>query len=197
MVEIKGDRGLDAQEKASTMKTYWVPGVNYLGTHGRWPACVQGIISAVANPFPVTKPMHAEVFLDTNILLYAYDVDAGEKRALALDIVERGWLRLSSTAISVQVLQELYVNLLRKGRTHEEAFVILLDLSLWPVVETTLPLLHTALEVKERWQTSFWDALIIAAAKEAGATTLISEDLNHGQDYGGVRIQNPFRPAAA
>jgi len=139
--------------------------------------------------------MHAEVFLDTNILVYAYDMDAGEKRATALGIVEGGWLHLGGTAISVQVLQALYVNLLRKGRTHEEAAVILHDLSLWPVVENTLPLLHTALEVKERWQTSLWDALIIAAAREAGATTLISEDLNHGQDYGGVRIQNPFLPA--
>jgi predicted nucleic acid-binding protein len=141
--------------------------------------------------------MHAEVFLDTNILVYAYDMDAGEKRATALSLVERGWLHLGSMAISVQVLQELYVNLLRKGRTHDEASVILHDLSLWPVVENTLPLLHTVLEVKERWQTSLWDALIIAAAREAGATTLISEDLNHGQDYGGVRIQNPFRPAAS
>ena len=141
--------------------------------------------------------MHAEVFLDTNILIYAYDLDAGEKRTTALGILEGGWLRLGSTAISVQVLQELYVNLLRKGRRHEEATAILNDLSLWPVVENTLPLLHTALEVKERWQTSLWDALILAAAREAGATTLISEDLNHGQDYGGVRIQNPFRSAAS
>lgn len=84
-----------------------------------------------------------------------------------------------------------------RGARIEEAAVILHDLSLWPVVENTLPLLHTALEVKERWQTSLWDALIIAAAREAGATTLISEDLNHGQDYGGVRIQNPFRSAAS
>ena len=157
---------------------------------------MQGIISVAANPSPVMKSMHAEVFLDTNILVYAYDMDAGEKRATALSLVERGWLRHGSTSIRVQVLQELYVNLLRKGRTHEEASVILHDFSLWPVVENTLPLLHTALEVKERWQTSLWDALIIAAAREAGATTLISEDLNHGQDYGGVLIQNPFRPAA-
>jgi predicted nucleic acid-binding protein len=51
--------------------------------------------------------------------------------------------------------------------------------------------------MKERWQTSLWDALIIAAARESGATTLISEDLNHGQDYGGVRVLNPFRPAVS
>lgn len=141
--------------------------------------------------------MAADVFLDTNILVYAYDVDAGEKRTIAVGLAERGFGEPGSTAISVQVLQELYVNLLRKGRSHEEAVVIVHDLSVWPVVENSLPLLHAALALKGRWQISLWDALILAAAKEAGATTLISEDLNHGQDYGGVRVHNPFLPTAS
>jgi predicted nucleic acid-binding protein len=136
--------------------------------------------------------MPAEVFLDTNILVYAYDADAGEKRIIALGLAERGWLQLGGTAISVQVLQELYVNLVRKGRTHEEASVIIHDLSVWPVVENTLSLLHNAIALKDRWQTSLWDALILAAAQHSGADTLISEDLNHGQDYGGIRVMNPF-----
>jgi predicted nucleic acid-binding protein len=136
--------------------------------------------------------MPAEVFLDTNILVYAYDADAGEKRIIALGLAERGWLQLGCTAISVQVLQELYVNLVRKGRTHEEASVIIHDLSVWPVVENTLSLLHNAIALKDRWQTSLWDALILAAAQHSGADTLISEDLNHGQDYGGIRVVNPF-----
>ena len=136
--------------------------------------------------------MPADVFLDTNILVYAYDLDAGEKRMVALALVERGWLHPGGAAISVQVLQELYVNLVRKGRTHEEASLILHDLSSWPVVENSLTLLQTALVLKSRWQTSLWDALILAAAQESGATTLISEDLSHGQDYGGIRVVNPF-----
>ncbi len=136
--------------------------------------------------------MPAEVFLDTNILVYAYDADAGEKRIIALGLAERGWLQLGGTAISVQVLQELHVNLVRKGRTHEEASVIIHDLSVWPVVENTLSLLHNAIALKDRWQTSLWDALILAAAQHSGADTLISEDLNHGQDYGGIRVVNPF-----
>ena len=140
--------------------------------------------------------MPADVFLDTNILVYAYDLDAGEKRITALALVERGWLQPGGTAISVQVLQELYVNLVRKGRTHEEASVILHDLSCWPVVENSLALLHTALVLKSRWQTSLWDALILAAAQNSGATTLISEDLSHGQNYGGIRVVNPFVPAS-
>ncbi len=137
--------------------------------------------------------MPAEVFLDTNILVYAYDMDGGEKRSVALELVERGWLQPGSTAISVQVLQEMYVNLIRKGRSHEEASVIVHDLSGWPVVQNTVALLHSALKIRDRWQTSLWDALILAAASEAGATTLITEDLNDGQDYGGIRVQNPFK----
>jgi predicted nucleic acid-binding protein len=136
--------------------------------------------------------MPVEVFLDTNILVYAYDLDAGQKREIALSLVERGWLEPGSTAISVQVLQELYVNLVRKGRQHEEAAKIVIDLSAWPVVENSLGLLKTALVLKDRWQKSFWDALILAAAMDCGAATLISEDLNHGQDYGGLRVRNPF-----
>jgi predicted nucleic acid-binding protein len=140
--------------------------------------------------------MPADVFLDTNILVYAYDLDAGEKRSIALSVVERGWQQPGSTAISVQVLQELYVNLVRKGRSHDEASVIVYDLSVWPVVENSLPLLHTALTLKNRWRISLWDALILAAAEQSGAGTLISEDLNAGQDYGGVVVMNPFLDAA-
>src|SRR3954467_3547466 len=103
--------------------------------------------------------MPAEVFVDTNILVYAYDAEAGRKRTIVLALAERGWLETGSTAISVQVLQELYVNLLRKGRAHEEASIIVHDLSAWPVVEDSVSLLHAALEVKSRWQTSLWDAL--------------------------------------
>lgn len=136
--------------------------------------------------------MPVEVFLDTNILVYAYDLDAGEKRRVALSLVERGWLEPGSTAISVQVLQELFVNLVRKGRTHEEAAKVVADLSAWPVVENTVALLKVALAMKGRWQTSLWDALILAAAEDCGAAVLISEDLNHGQHYGNVQVRNPF-----
>ena len=69
------------------------------------------------------------------------------------------------------------------------------DLSALPIIENSLPLLHSALEIKGRWQTSFWDALIIAAAKESGAATLFSEDLNHDQNYGGTVVRNPFMTA--
>lgn len=137
--------------------------------------------------------MNAGRFLDTNILVYAYDRDAPAKREIAIAMVEEGWNRLGETAVSVQVLQELHVNLERRGVAREEAGQIVADFAVWPVVENTLQLLLTALDEQVRWRLSLWDALILAAARAAGASELFTEDLSHGQDYGGVRVINPFR----
>jgi len=136
--------------------------------------------------------MNASVFVDTNILVYALDLDAGPKREIALTVIEAGWQSLGETALSVQVLQELHVNLVRLGRSVAEATRIARDFYHWPVVESTLPLLDDALETQARWQLSLWDALIVAAARASGARELLTEDLNHGQDYRGVRVRNPF-----
>ncbi len=132
-------------------------------------------------------------FLDTNILLYAYDLDAPAKREIALSLVENGWAVLGETAISVQVLQEMHVNLERRGITRAAAGQIVRDFSLWPMVETSLALLHAALSEQIRWKISLWDALILAAARQSGATELLTEDLNHGQNYDGVKVVNPFQ----
>jgi predicted nucleic acid-binding protein len=137
--------------------------------------------------------MNASRFLDTNIILYAYDLDAPAKRRKALQLVQAGWDALGEAAISVQVLQELQVNLVRRGQSVTEAGQVVRDFSLWPVVDNTLPLLHSALEMQVRWQISLWDSLILAAAHAANARELLSEDFNHGQDYNGVRVINPFR----
>ncbi len=137
--------------------------------------------------------MAVDRFLDTNILVYAYDRDAPAKREIAVRIVEDGWNQPGSVAISVQVLQELYVNLNRRGVPREASAAIVGDLTLWPVVENTLDLLGSAFDEQVRWKISFWDALIVAAARAAGACELVTEDLNHGQDYGGIRSTNPFR----
>ena len=136
--------------------------------------------------------MPAKRFLDTNVLLYAYDREAGSKRVIATVLLEIGWHRLGSVAVSVQVLQEFYVNFLRKGGKATEARSIIEDLSVWPVVDNTRELLGHALVLVERWQVSLWDAMILAAAQACGAEELLTEDLNHGQDYGGVRVINPF-----
>ena len=132
-------------------------------------------------------------FLDTNILLYAYDLDATDKRVVALRLVEQGWTSLGETAISVQVLQEMHVNLARRGIAQAQASRIVRDFTAWPVVENTVEILDVALGEQARWQISLWDALILAAARACGATELFSEDFSHGQNYGGVRVTNPFR----
>ena len=137
--------------------------------------------------------MNATKFLDSNILLYAYDLAAPTKRAVALRLVEQGWSSLGEAAISVQVLQELHVNLDKRGVSRSEAAQVIRDFSQWPVVDNSLVLLLSALEEQARWQISLWDALILAAARASGAAELITEDFNHGQDYGGIRAINPFR----
>ena len=137
--------------------------------------------------------MNAVRFLDTNILLYAYDLDAPAKRTVALAWVEEGWTRPGDTAVSVQVLQELYVNLVKRGVLQSEATQLVRDYAVWPVVDNTIELLLAGLDEQRRWKLSLWDALILAAARASGASELLTEDLNHGQDYGGVRAVNPFR----
>lgn len=136
--------------------------------------------------------MNARLFVDTNVLVYALDLDAGAKHEAALRVIEAGWQTLGETALSVQVLQELHVNLVRRGRSVAEASRIVRDFYHWPVVENTLPLLNDALDAQARWQISLWDALIVEAARASGARELLTEDLNPGQDYGGVRVRNPF-----
>jgi predicted nucleic acid-binding protein len=137
--------------------------------------------------------MNATRFLDTNILLYAYDQDAPAKRSVALRLVEQGWSAPGQTAISVQVLQEMHVNLEKRGIAKAEAARIIRDYAAWPVVDNSLEILLTALDEHTRWQLSLWDALILAAARASGASEIYTEDFNHGQDYGGIRAINPFR----
>ena len=132
-------------------------------------------------------------FVDTNILLYAIcprEMDR-EKAMRARDV-----LRRNDLILSVQVLQEFYVQATRTSRaqplSHEEATALI---NLWlrfPIVETTVALMQTALRFKERHQTSYWDGAILAAAASAGCSELYSEDLNHGQSYDGVRVINPL-----
>jgi predicted nucleic acid-binding protein len=136
--------------------------------------------------------MPADRFLDTNILLYAYDLDAPRKRLIAQSLIEQAWLQPGGTAVSVQVLQEFHANFVRKGHAAAEAAAIIGDFCLWPVIDNSLTLFRLCLSVLARWQISLWDAMIVAAAQTSGARELLTEDLNHGQDYGGVRAVNPF-----
>ena len=137
--------------------------------------------------------MPAERFLDTNVLLYGYDLDAPSKRLIAQALIEEALLQPGRTAISVQVLQEFHVNFVRKGHAPAEAAALIEDFTLWPVIDNSLTLFRLGLTLQTRWQVSLWDAMILAAAQTSGARELLTEDLNHGQDYGSVRAINPFR----
>lgn len=139
-------------------------------------------------------------FCDTNVLVYAYDLSAGEKRQKAKDLVERLWAT-GSGVLSVQVLQELFVTLTRKASPPlppKEARQIVEDLATWRVVEPNSRDVLEAIDISLRWGVSFWDAMVLCAARKGGASVLWSEDLTHGEDYDGVVVSNPFQrgPAA-
>ena len=137
--------------------------------------------------------MSVDIFLDSNILIYAHDKDEGEKYHRADLWFRDFWSKERLPAISVQVLQEFYTVMERK-RGHARIYREVAEhyLTFWPVIENTRELMRQALENQQRFQLSFWDANIVAAAQKAGAKELWTEDLNAGRDYGGVRAVNPF-----
>lgn len=133
-------------------------------------------------------------FVDSNILVYAYDKTAGTKFDKSSDLVETLW-STGGGCISIQVLQEFYVVATRKfaGQTpRREILDIVEDLCSWNVHSPVTADVLDAIRIRERYRLSFWDAMIIGSAVKLDCKILWSEDLNHGQDYLGVRVQNPF-----
>jgi len=140
--------------------------------------------------------MSDKYFVDTNILVYAHDTSAGTKHDRAKALVEDLWSQRSGV-VSTQVLQELCVNIRRKAKRPVDlrtAREIVVDYLSWDVVTNTPESILEALQLEERYQISFWDALIVQAAEASGAAVLYSEDLSDGQTYRGVRVVNPLRP---
>ncbi len=138
--------------------------------------------------------MSASCFVDTNILVYAYDRSAGDKHARAKALIESLWNE-NTGVVSTQVLQEFYVNIRRKAQSPVTAAMarrLIDDYLSWKVVVNDGPALLEAIEIEQRYRLSFWDALIVQAANSAGAEVLYSEDLNTGQHYGEVRVENPL-----
>jgi predicted nucleic acid-binding protein len=134
-------------------------------------------------------------FVDTNILVYAADPSESHRHPIARELVIR-LMAENRLRLSTQVLQELYVTVTRKVKVRwspEEALARLDDLSIWPVVTVDLPLIRQAALLARDQVLSFWDALIVVAADQSGASTLYTEDLNPGQVLLGVRVVNPFR----
>ena len=138
--------------------------------------------------------MTGRVFVDTNVLIYAHDVDAGAKHSRAAKLLGELWASRRG-ALSSQVLQEFYVNITRKipmPVPRSEAREIVEAYAAWRVVRVGVAEIVRATSIEERYQISFWDALIIAAARVAGSDRVLSEDLNPGQAIDGVLIENPF-----
>ncbi len=135
-------------------------------------------------------------FVDTNILLYAVSRDPEEAHKAER---ARGILAEHDLALSVQVLQEFYVQATRANRTdplgHEQAAKLVEAFLRFPVADITTKVLLAALETRHRFRISYWDAAILEAARALGCETVLSEDLSDGQDYAGVSVQNPFRTA--
>ncbi len=133
-------------------------------------------------------------FVDTNVLLYGVSTDPAEE---AKSTLARELLSERDLAVSVQVLQEFYVQSTRPSRpdalTHEQATKLVESFLRFPVAELSASLMLAALATHQRWQISYWDAAIVEAARSLGCGVLLSEDLSHGQDYAGVLVENPFR----
>lgn len=132
------------------------------------------------------------VFFDTNIFLYvvsAAEADQEKKR------VAESLIASHEFGLSVQVIQEFMDAASKKkhlGLLPQEIEEMVASMVKNPVLETSITLAREAFRLKLRFQIAYWDAAIIAAARELGCDTLYSEDLNHGQDYGGVVVKNPF-----
>jgi predicted nucleic acid-binding protein len=133
-------------------------------------------------------------FLDTNILLYSISTDS--KEHTKRDIAER-LISERDNALSVQVLQEFYVQATRATRArplpHGAAVGLIRAWLRFPVQSITLAVMGDALEIKAQNNLSYWDAAIVAAARALGCTQLYSEDMQHDREIGGVKIANPFR----
>jgi predicted nucleic acid-binding protein len=139
--------------------------------------------------------MSDKVFVDTNVLIYAHDLDAGARHEIALRLVAELW-ETRTAVISTQVLQEFYVNATRKISSplpRSTVRQIVRTYASWQTELVGLPEIESASELEEQHRLSFWDALVVATARKGGAARVLTEDLNPGQVIAGVRIDNPFR----
>ena len=134
-------------------------------------------------------------FVDTNILVYAEDRDTKKKHEAARDLVVELWDQRIGV-LSIQVLQEFYITITRKLKkplASTKALEVIEEYLTWTVVENTGRLLTSAIELQQKAHLSFWDAMVVQAAIDAGCDKLYSEDMNAGQRFGSLVIVNPFK----
>jgi predicted nucleic acid-binding protein len=138
--------------------------------------------------------MTGRSFVDTNVLLYAHDVDAGRKHEIARGLLQDLWQERAGL-LSTQVLQEFYVNVTRKIRTPLSPAVargVIHSYGTWCVSGIGVPDIAAAFQIEDEARIGFWDALIVAVAARSGASRLLTEDLNAGRMIAGILIDNPF-----
>jgi predicted nucleic acid-binding protein len=137
-------------------------------------------------------------FVDTNILVYAFSDDDPGKQTAATALM-RQLIDANDVVISTQILQELFVTLIRKFAAKlrvAEAEDIVRDLANHPVIQVDVAIILAATSRVRTGSLSFWDALVVESALAAGATRLLTEDLQHGQVFDGqLRVENPFLPS--
>lgn len=135
-------------------------------------------------------------FVDTNILLYGISTDPGEREKAEK---AREVLNSRDLALSVQVIQEFYVQATRTSRadpiSHDHAVGLIQSFMRFPIQDVTMAVCLLAIATASKYQLSYWDAAIVEAARVMKCETVVSEDMAHGQDYDGVRVINPFAPA--
>lgn len=137
--------------------------------------------------------MSDKTFVDTNVLIYAHDVDAKARYETAKTVLHYLWAERTGV-LSTQVLQEFYVNVTRKiphPISKESARLVVHAYAVW-CVDVTSAEIFSAFRIEDESRIAFWDALIVASAVKSGATRILSEDLNAEQIISGVRIENPF-----
>ena len=137
--------------------------------------------------------MHVMRFVDTNVLIYAVSTQPEDQpKAAHAEVL----LKSRDLALSVQVLQEFYVQATRPTRAgalrHDEAVRFAMSLRRFHIQELNLTTVVDALRLRERFDLSYWDCAILAAARTCGCSIVLSEDMSDGQDYHGVRVVNPF-----
>ncbi len=137
--------------------------------------------------------MSDKTFIDTNVLIYAHDIDANAKHKIAKEVLQELWSERTGV-LSTQVLQEFYVNVTRKipsPLSKDLARLVVSSYAIW-CLETTPTEILAAFRIEDESRIGFWDALIVSCAAKLGATRILSEDLNAGQRIAGILVVNPF-----
>jgi predicted nucleic acid-binding protein len=137
--------------------------------------------------------MSVKTFIDTNVLIYADDMDAGAKHQTAKTVLRDLWSERTGI-LSVEVLQEFYVNVTRKissPLSKDLARLVVSSYAIW-CAETSAAEIASAFRIEDELRIGFWDALIVSSALKRGATRILSEDLNAGPRIAGILIENPF-----